>query len=354
MPIPRLHRHVCNLALLLLLTPLTLMAHPTESSCGDHPHACAWEGVDAGGKAHPRHENGFVLSGERFYMVGGRGIMPVDIFDPETGQWSQGAAPPLEVHHFQPVADGGKVYVVGGMTGEYPRETPLEAILIYDTAADAWSWGPEIPAERRRGSGGTVLHEGHLYWVAGIIDGHWDGHVPWLDRIDLATGNWEVLPDAPRARDHFHAVILDGKLYAAGGRRSTAKDGGFAGTLRPVVPEVDVYDLERQVWTTLEEPLNLPTPRAGAATAAWRQWLIVAGGETIGQQQAHTEVEAFDTQRSVWVTWQPLKTPRHGAGVLLHNDSLYLAGGNTTHGGGHEIAELERLPLGEAKAKAED
>ena len=34
----------------------------------------------------PRHEHGYVQVGDRFYLLGGRRIQPVDIFDPVTGR----------------------------------------------------------------------------------------------------------------------------------------------------------------------------------------------------------------------------------------------------------------------------
>src|SRR5690349_13427165 len=124
-----------------------------------------------------RHENGYVKVGDKFYLLGGRGDRPVDIFDPATGTWTKGATPPLEIHHFQALEYEGKLWVVGAMTGRYPTEPPTPDIYIYDPSADTWSKGPEIPAARRRGGSGAVLYEGELYVVAGIRNGHTDGHV---------------------------------------------------------------------------------------------------------------------------------------------------------------------------------
>ena len=47
----------------------------------------------------PRHQHGYVKLGNLFYLLGGRRIQPVDIFNPARGLWTKGAAPPLEVHH---------------------------------------------------------------------------------------------------------------------------------------------------------------------------------------------------------------------------------------------------------------
>src|SRR5215203_976644 len=81
-----------------------------------------WELLAASERPLPRHENAYVRVGDRFYLMGGRGtnpIKPVEIFDPATGSWRTGATPPVEMHHFQAVEHGGKVYVLGAMTGGY-------------------------------------------------------------------------------------------------------------------------------------------------------------------------------------------------------------------------------------------
>ena len=45
------------------------------------------------------------------------------------------------------------------------------------------------------------MHDGKIYLVAGIIDGHTSGTVAWFDEFDPETGVWTPLADAPRARE---------------------------------------------------------------------------------------------------------------------------------------------------------
>ncbi|MBA2245382.1 MAG: kelch repeat-containing protein [Gemmatimonadetes bacterium] len=288
-----------------------------------------WELLPAGEQPTLRHENGYVRVGDRFYLVGGRGSKPVEIFDPATGRWSTGATPPVEMHHFQAVEYDGKIYVLGAMTGGWPAEPPLPNVYIYDPAADRWSQGPTIPADRRRGGAGAVVHEGQIYLVAGIQNGHTDGHVAWLDAFDPRTGAWRRLADAPRARDHFHAGVIDGKIYAAGGRLSSARPGeGFTHT----VPEVDVYDLRSGSWSTLPATANLPTPRAGSTTAVLDGHLLVLGGESGTQEPAHAEVEALDPRTGRWTPLAPMAQGRHGTQAVVHEGRLYVAAGSKTRG----------------------
>jgi N-acetylneuraminic acid mutarotase len=276
-----------------------------------------------------RHENGYVKVGDRFYLVGGRNDRPVEIFDPVKAVWSKAAMPPFEIHHFQALEYDRKVWVVGAMTGRYPAEPPVPNIYIYDPAADTWTRGPEIPVDRRRGGAGAVLHQGEIYVVAGIRNGHTDGHVTWFDAYNPKTNTWRQLPDAPHARDHFHAAVIGDKLYAAGGRRSSFATNQ---TFQLTVPEVDVYDFKTGRWTTLPPTANIPTPRAGCTVAVIDGKLLVMGGESGMQTTAHNEVEAFDPVKGAWSTLAPLSLGRHATQAVVHNGSIYLAAGSRTRG----------------------
>lgn len=224
------------------------------------------------------------------------------------------------------------------MTGEYPHETSLPRLVIYDPATDEWSYGAEIPKDRRRGGAGSVIADGKLYLVAGIINGHWDGHVAWLDTFDLETGEWQRLPDAPHRRDHFQASVIDGKLYAGGGRRSSAKTKE---TFSLVEPALDIYDIAAGSWSTAAEPL--PEPRAGTFSIAIEGNYLVAGGESDRQRTAHDQIHAYDPLARGWTEWPKFVRGRHGAGIIYFKGALYTCGGSGNRGGSPELDSIERL-----------
>jgi N-acetylneuraminic acid mutarotase len=290
-----------------------------------------------------RHENAYAKVGDRFYLIGGRGERPVQIYNPETGAWTTGATPPLNMHHFQAVAYDGKVYVLGAFNGNYPDETPIPNVYIYDPETDAWTKGPAIPEDRRRGAAGAVAHEGTIYLVGGIQNGHIDGQVRWLDAFNPETGTWEQLADAPRKRDHFQVAVADGKLYAVGGRRSSQATGEV---FQLTIPEVDVYDVATNTWTPLPPSGDLPTERAGTTTVSVGGHIIVLGGESGSQEPAHAEVEALNPETGTWQTLAPMNTGRHGTQAIVHEGHLYIAAGSRTRGA-TEINSHERFTLPE-------
>lgn len=281
-----------------------------------------------------RHEAAFVGVGDKFYLLGGRGMKPASIYDTKTRRWTLGPVPPIELHHFQPVVYQNDIYIMGAMTGPYPGEDPVPNIYIYRTATDTWDKGPAIPADRLRGGAGVAVNEDKFYLACGIADGHRGDHKVWLDVYDARTGKWSQLPDAPRARDHFQASMVDGKLYCLGGRTTIAADNPFKNT----IGEVDVYDLQTQRWTTLDQPI--PTKRAGSFNLPVGPEILVFGGESFTQIPAHAEVEALNTKTEQWRRLPPMGRGRHGTGAVWHQRTIYTASGCGNRGGEPELSDL--------------
>ncbi len=303
-----------------------------------HALAGSWQMVETETLPTKRHEATFMELNGKFYLLGGRGIKPLEVLDPKTGRWEKRSPTPIELHHFQAFAYREEIYVVGAFTGPYPNETPVPVFYIYNPKTDEWRTGESIPPARQRGAAGAVIDGDHLYLVCGIVHGHQGDFVPWLDKYDFRTGEWTVLADAPHARDHFQAVLHDGKIVNAGGRQSS---GWTKQVFQLTVPEVDVYDLATSRWETLEEPI--PTPRAGCFASSVGDWVVVAGGESGSQRQAHDEVEAVNLKNGHWKALARLITGRHGTGLAYWQGALYTASGCAQRGGSPEQDTTEML-----------
>ncbi|UZD22730.1 galactose oxidase [Algoriphagus halophytocola] len=297
-----------------------------------------WTTVDTKNEPMARHENSFVECNGKFYLLGGRGIKPIEEYDPKTKTWKTLAMAPMEFHHFQAISFNNEIYVIGALTGGYPHETPLKNFLIFNPKTNTWREGPEIPENRRRGSAGVFTRGGKIYMVCGIVDGHYADFVPWFDEYDPKTGQWTVLPDAPRPRDHFGAVLVQDKAYAAGGRTSHAEIGKV---LDLVISEVDYFDFKTNTWHT--EDAGLPTPRGGTSSIANGPYLLVMNGESTVQEASHAEVEVLDTRDGSWSRLPDLNQGRHGTGVIYYKGKLYVAAGSANRGGGPELNDMEML-----------
>jgi N-acetylneuraminic acid mutarotase len=299
-----------------------------------------WSSVETTGALHPRQECGFMSCKGKFYLLGGRGLQPVDIFDPATGIWSEGAVPPVEMHHFQAVRYGEQIYVMGAFTGAYPNEKPLDHIYIYDTVKDEWIRGDPIPEERQRGSAGVVTYRGELYMICGTRDRLNGANTSWADRYDPRTGNWKKLADAPRARIDFHAGICNGMIYAVGGKNTS----GYIGqTSDETIAEVDVFTIDSGRWRTLPASQNLPTGRSGCTTVVIMDHLLVIGGESMAQEEACNVVEGFDVERGVWETWDSLEQGRSGTQAFMCVGCVFIAAGSQARNGGQLLTSIESL-----------
>lgn len=301
-----------------------------------------WQMVKTKNEPLARHENAFAALDGKFYLIGGRNNKPINIYDPTTNTWSEGATPPLEMHHFQALPFQGKIYVMGAFTGGYPHEDPIPDIYAYDPATDSWDKAGTMPANRRRGAAGVVTYNDKIYVVCGIQDGHYEGHTAWLDEYDPATGKWKQLTDAPRTRDHFQAAVIGDKLYAAAGRNTSAKTNQ---SLELTIGEVDVYDFKTGKWETLDQPL--PTLRAGTGAIPYENRLIIIGGESGSQVPAHAEAEAYDVASSSWKILPSLNQGRHGTQSVLFNNTIFVAAGSGDRGGGPELTSMEKYQVGE-------
>ena len=313
----------------------------------------SWETIPSIGKPTARHEAAFVGFEGKMYLIGGRRVNPVDVFDPSNNRWSAKSATPLELHHFQAVTFADRIYLMGAMTGPYPKEKPLEQIVAYEPKSDKFELLHKIPADRRRGGAGAVVYQDKIYLVGGITNGHIDGYQPWLDAYDPKSGRWRKLPDAPHARDHFQAVVIGDRLYAAGGRTTSQ---ATKEVFNLTVESIDIFDFKSGKWLPPKECPKLPTPRAGNMAIAVDGKLVIGGGESSHQRNAHDEVEVYDPKTKKWTKWPALNRGRHGSGFVRLGNKLYTASGCGNRGGNPELDSIERLklPTGEPEKFGQD
>ncbi|WP_375324239.1 PKD domain-containing protein [Flagellimonas sp. GZD32] len=307
-----------------------------------------WTLVNEDQNYTPRHENSFVQAGDKFYLMGGReNATSIDVYDYTNDSWVEltDVTPivegvQVEFNHFQATEYNGLIWVIGAFkTNNFPNEVPAESIWIFDPSTNEWIQGPDIPQNRRRGSTGLVVYNDKFYVVGGNTDGHDGGYVAWFDEYDPATGNWTVLTDAPRARDHFAATIIGDKMYVVGGRLS----GGAGGVFAPTIPEVDVYDFNTETWSTLPSDQNIPTPRGGASVANFNNKLVVIGGEVMNQEvygvvtdDALKVTEEYDPALNSWKRLPDLNFERHGTQAIVSGPGIHILAGSPVRGGGNQ------------------
>jgi N-acetylneuraminic acid mutarotase len=299
----------------------------------------SWTTLEPANTCTARHENSLVAIDSKLLLVGGRGIKPVESYDPLSNSWTTLAESPFEFSHFQGIVYEDELWVIGAFTGPYPHEIPVPNIYIFNPRNNKWRMGPAIPEDRRRGAAGAVVYQDKIYLVGGEVDGHWDGTQAWFDQYDPGSNSWRTMPDAPRVRDHISIAVVNDKLLVAGGRVSSAKTNNVLGT---TLGAVDVFDFKTGKWSTIEDQ-SIPTPRAGASAVALDKHVLIIGGESGSQEASHSEVEAFNMETMTWETFPSLNVGRHGTGAVEVNGDIYTVAGSGNRGGGPELNSIEKL-----------
>ncbi|WP_420460118.1 Kelch repeat-containing protein [Neolewinella sp.] len=288
----------------------------------------------AGESAKPRADASFVRVGEYGYLLGGTGKVPIQRYDPRSQRWSNMSTTLDNLHHFQAQEFGGKIYIIGALKGHYLIEVPEKHIYVYDPAADALTKAGKLPSGRERGSAGMVVHDGKFYLIGGNRAGHrattqngkGAGPVAWVDRYDPVTGRWQQLPDAPHARDHFRAVVANGKIYVAGGGRS--QYGAAAGLYGDLEAAVDVYDPGAKRWLGAGKvPATLPRAATSAATALVDGTLVLAGGRTSNAGNAAAATYLLDVATGKWRQGKAMIQGRQSAATAVFGSRMYVASG---------------------------
>jgi len=116
-----------SLALLLMVSG---SAGPVLAQEEPRADSGSWQTINASNSPTARHETSFVYAGGKFYLIGGRESQKVQIYNPSSNSWSDGATAPVTLHHFQPVAVDGLIYAVAAYSGNCCA-SDLGASLVY-------------------------------------------------------------------------------------------------------------------------------------------------------------------------------------------------------------------------------
>jgi N-acetylneuraminic acid mutarotase len=269
----------------------------------------------------------------------------VDVYDPATDTWRSAAPLPYKLTHATAAVEGTRIWVAGGIMGDYPG-TVVDRVIVYDSTADQWFDGPPLP--KSRAAGAFVAIGDALHYAAGYSDLETAASEHWVLNFLEAPGGWQARSSAPSARGHVSAAVLRGKLYLIGGMQ-----GHYA---EPVDrAEVQIYSPEDDSWS---EGPSLPTARSHseAATLAYGDRILTIGGRSVQPYSRFgpiprrmdlnlPNVTVLDPDRG-WTEEQSLPIGLRGpfAGIV---DGVLIVAGGSVFMGSHGQAGLFTLPISE-------
>jgi hypothetical protein len=173
----------------------------------------------------------------RSWLGGGQALRSVEVYTPATDRWNVASPLPKPVDQAAVVALDGKLYVIGGESAK----AEIKAVQIYHPRTDSWSMGPPLP-EARAGAA-AVATDHRIYVVGGTGDlSVWGTAFVYTPAAGTTPAAWSRLPSMPTARDGLCAAVVDGRLIAAGGARTSASTSPTS--------TVEVYSVASGRWTT--------------------------------------------------------------------------------------------------------
>ncbi|GGP85898.1 Kelch repeat-containing protein [Saccharothrix coeruleofusca] len=333
------------LGLALLLVPASpALAHPGHGTPTNPPAAPTTPTYGNGWKplapiaGGPRQEHSVAALNGKVYVLGGiepgaeGGVVTTDrveVYDTRRDRWSEAAPLPVPMNHPNVAAVGGRIYVLGALSGGNSWQAMRDS-YVYDPRADRWTRLAPMPAGTERGSAAMGVRGTKIYLAGGMRTltpgpGGLQDTVDTVSSYDVVTGRWETLPSLPQARDHVGGAVVGNTFYVLGGR-----DRGQVN----VRDTVYAFDFGTGRWT---ERAPMPTARGGIAAAAVGTKIYTFGGEGNPAEGSHSvfaENEVYDTARDSWQRLAPMAVPRHGTAAVAVGGTIHIPGGGTVGGAG--------------------
>ncbi|MEO2046316.1 MAG: hypothetical protein ABGX16_07060 [Pirellulales bacterium] len=237
--------------------------------------------------------------------------------------------PPLPegLSSFGAAVHDGWLYVYSGHTGgahDHSRENLSQRFQRLQLAdGEVWE---ELPMQTPLQGLALVAHETGLYRIGGLNARNAPEEEEDLvslaefSQFDPQSGHWTRLADLPHARSSHDAVVIENRLYVAGGW-TLGIDGG---TWLDSALVFDLTALESE-WESLPQ---VPFERRALTVSHWQGKLVVAGGiDSAGDISFSTDL--YDPVAKIWSKGPRLPGEGMGAfGLSAWNlrAQLYLCG----------------------------
>jgi N-acetylneuraminic acid mutarotase len=169
----------------------------------------------------------------------------------------------------------------------------------------------------KRSAGAAIVLDGRIYIAGGRPPRGGDFAV-----YDPNENTWRTLPDMPTPRNHLAAAMIDGKIHVAAGRIG----GGFQSEKSDAH---SVFDPKTNAWSSAAPMLR---PRSGVNGVMAFGCFHVWGGEQA--EGLFPDHDYYDPRANRWTKLPDMPTPVHGVtGAVFARGLIYAIGGGTEPGG---------------------
>ena len=156
---------------------------------------------------------------------------------------------------------------------------------------------------------------GKIYAIGGRSDG--DEALSTTEVYDPVTKTWSPFAPMPTPRYSLSASVVAGEIYAIGGTKGSS-----------VLPTVEVYDPVTNTWTS---KASMPTPRQHLSTSVVDGKIYAIGGAKETSVQSNRTilptVEVYDPVADTWTPKTNLPTARAMLSTSVIDGKIYAIGG---------------------------
>lgn len=214
----------------------------------------------------PRSHAAAVVLGNNIVVMGGitqKGTSSsAEQYDTTSKQWS--TFPSMNKARYGHAAAilNGKIIVVGGCDQRFNH---LSSVEQYDPVTRRWTFLP--PMIHKRSFYAAAVLDGQLYVVGGK---NFERGLSSVEVYNPTTNSWSMIENMMNKRFGFAAVAWNGKLIILGGHYEK-------GDKLKSVEAVKIYDPKTREWSSLP---SMKTPRAGHAAVVVDGTLYAIGGRS--------------------------------------------------------------------------
>jgi N-acetylneuraminic acid mutarotase len=201
---------------------------------------------------------------DKIYVIGGQllagfGVInpsnSTDVYDPKTDTWSTMTPIATPVMGYASAVLDNKIYIIGGATKDScPDYKPTTLVQIFNPQTNQWTNGISLPtgvcyAQAFVTTGGFAPKQ--IYVIAGSTSCYYRYQFSAVTNLTQVfnpeTNKWTAATPMPTARCYFGAAVINDELYAIGGRNSSESEG-LATNEKYTPPE---HIPEFPTWTVL-------------------------------------------------------------------------------------------------------
>lgn len=246
------------------------------------------------------------------------------IYDPVTGEWSEGPPIPVGVHHAALVSTGDRLVLLGGYAGDGFESFNNPVADVWGLDGEDGDWQAMVPLPEARGAGAAAWDGARILFGGGIGPARLAADV-----YALVGDAWETVGQLDGPREHLAAASDGaGRTWFLGGRRGGMESN--TGRVEMVEgSEITLLDIEL-------------TARGGVGGF----WIGSAGACLVGGERPGGTFPLVEcvTDDGETVALPPLSLARHGLAVAVLDDAVYVVLGGDVPGL-FVTAVVERLPL---------